>query len=147
LNDTIRLNPFHLAIAVDDLAAAREFYGTVLGCPEGRSAEQWVDFNFFGHQLVCHLGDTPEGIRNPVDHDHVPVPHYGLATSMEEWTELRDRLVEAGVEFVIEPKVRFVGEVGEQATMFLSDPAGNHLEFKAMRDPALLFARGSDGGD
>lgn len=141
MNDTNRLNPFHLAVVVDDLDAARNFYGGILGCPEGRSSGHWVDFDFFGHQLVCHLGERSGGIRNRVDQDAVPVPHYGVVTSMETWKRLRDRLGEAGVTFVIEPKIRFEGEVGEQATMFLRDPAGNHLEFKAMRNPANLFAK------
>lgn len=133
--------PFHLAVVVDDLDAARAFYGGILGCPEGRSSGYWVDFDFFGHQLVCHLGEREGGIHNQVDQDAVPVPHYGLVISMEAWTSLRDRLRDAGVTFVIEPKIRFEGEVGEQATMFLRDPAGNHLEFKAMRNPANLFAK------
>lgn len=133
--------PFHLAVVVDDLAAARDFYGGILGCPEGRSADHWVDFNFFGHQFVCHLGETAGGIHNDVDHEQVPVPHFGAVLSMPEWKNLRDRLVGAGVEFIIDPKIRFEGEVGEQATMFLRDPAGNHLEFKAMRHPENLFAR------
>lgn len=136
--------PFHLAVVVDDLGAARAFYGGVLGCPEGRSSDHWVDFDFFGHQLVCHLGEMPRAIRKPVDHDDVPVPHYGVVASMEAWKAVRDRLLAAGVEFVIEPKIRFEGEVGEQATMFLRDPAGNHLEFKAMRNPANLFANSAD---
>ena len=133
-------NPFHLAIVVDDLAAARAFYGDVLGCPEGRSSDHWVDFNFFGHQLVCHLGNVGQGVHNPVDGEAVPVPHYGMVSSMDEWKTLRDRLVDAGTEFIIEPGIRFEGQVGEQATMFLRDPAGNHLEFKAMRKPENLFA-------
>lgn len=141
MDDTKPLNPFHLAVVVDDLEAARRFYGGLMGCPEGRSSDQWVDFDFFGHQLVVHLGEAPGVIRNPVDSDDVPVPHYGIVASMQQWKGLRDRLIEAGVEFIIEPRVRFEGEVGEQATMFLRDPAGNHLEFKAMRDPARLFAK------
>lgn len=136
--------PFHLAVAVDDLEAARAFYGGVLGCREGRSSDHWVDFDFFGHQLVCHLGETPRGIRKPVDRDDVPVPHYGVVASMDAWKAVRDRLLAAGVKFVIQPKIRFEGEVGEQATMFLRDPAGNHLEFKAMRNPANLFAKSTD---
>lgn len=135
--------PFHLAIVVDDLRAARGFYGGLLGCSEGRSSDQWVDFNFFGHQFVCHLGTVAEGIHNPVDQERVPVPHFGLVLSMDTWKSLRDRLEEAGVEFVIAPQIRFEGQVGEQATMFLRDPAGNHLEFKAMRDPGNLFAQES----
>ncbi len=138
---TKSVDPFHLAIVVDDLDAAREFYGQVLGCEEGRSSGAWVDFNFFGHQLVCHLGETSRGIHNPVDGEQVPVPHYGLATTMDAWKKLRDRLVAAGTEFILEPQIRFRGQVGEQATMFLQDPAGNHLEFKAMSKPENLFAR------
>ena len=141
MDDTNRLNPFHLAVVVDDLSAARAFYGGLLGCPEGRSAEHWVDFDFFGHQLVCHLGEPATGIQNPVDGEDVPVPHYGVVSSMADWKSLRDRLVGAGVEFILEPQIRFEGQTGEQATMFLSDPAGNHLEFKAMRNPLNLFAK------
>lgn len=148
LGETKPKFPFHLAVAVDDLDVARAFYGGLLGCAEGRSSDHWVDFNFFGHQLVCHLGEVAPEIRNPVDKERVPVPHYGIVASMDDWKSLRDRLLEAGVEFVIEPQIRFQGEVGEQATMFLQDPAGNHLEFKAMREPAQLFASArSAGGD
>ena len=135
--------PFHLAFSVDDLAAARRFYGKLLGCPEGRSAEKWVDFDLHGHQIVVHL--APEAVRaratNPVDGHDVPVPHFGLVLPMDEWKRLAARLEAAGVEFVIPPTVRFEGEPGEQATMFLLDPAGNALEFKAMADPAKLFAK------
>ena len=135
--------PFHLAIPVDDLTAARRFYGELLGCPEGRSAAHWVDFDLHGHQLVAHL--APGAVRaratNPVDGEAVPVPHFGLVLAMEEWSDLADRLQAAGVEFVIPPGVRFRGEPGEQATMFLLDPAGNALEFKAMANPANLFAK------
>jgi uncharacterized protein len=137
------LPPFHLAFPVDDLAAAREFYGSLLGCPEGRSSERWIDFDFFGHQIVAHL--APEAVRervsNPVDGEEVPVPHFGVVLPMEEWTALAQRLEQAGTEFVIPPTVRFAGQAGEQATMFLFDPAGNALEFKAMADPANLFAK------
>jgi extradiol dioxygenase family protein len=135
--------PFHLAFPVDDLAAARRFYGELLGCPEGRSAGHWVDFDLHGHQLVAHL--APEAVRrratNPVDGEAVPVPHFGVVLPMSEWTVLAERLTDAGTDFVIPPTVRFAGEPGEQATMFLLDPAGNALEFKAMADPANLFAR------
>jgi uncharacterized protein len=134
--------PFHLAVPVDDIAAARRFYGELLGCPEGRSADRWVDFDLHGHQLVAHL--APEAVRaratNPVDGEDVPVPHFGLVLPMEQWKALAERLEAASVEFVIPPTVRFKGEPGEQATMFLLDPAGNALEFKAMADPAKLFA-------
>lgn len=137
------LPPFHLAFPVDDLAAARRFYGGLLGCPEGRSADDWVDFDLHGHQIVAHL--APGALRaratNPVDGEDVPVPHFGLVLGMEQWKALAQRLVEAGVEFVIPPTVRFEGQPGEQATMFLTDPAGNALEFKAMADPAKLFAK------
>jgi len=139
----LNVPPFHLAIPVDDLTAARRFYGELLGCPEGRSAAHWVDFDLHGHQLVAHL--APGAVRaratNPVDGEAVPVPHFGLVLAMEEWSDLADRLQAAGVEFVIPPGVRFRGEPGEQATMFLLDPAGNALEFKAMANPANLFAK------
>ena len=139
------LPPFHLAFPVDDLTAARHFYGELLGCPEGRSSERWVDFDLRGHQIVAHL--APEAVRarasNPVDGDDVPVPHFGLVLGMDEWRELAARLEAAGTQFVIAPTVRFAGEPGEQATMFLFDPAGNALEFKAMADPAKLFAKAS----
>ena len=138
------LPPFHLAFPVDDLVAARRFYGELLGCPEGRSADHWVDFDLHGHQIVAHL--VPDGARarasNPVDGEDVPVPHFGLVLAMEDWKALADRLRSAGTKFVIEPTVRFEGQPGEQATMFLLDPAGNALEFKAMADPANLFAKG-----
>lgn len=137
------LSPFHLAFAVDDLAAARRFYGELLGCPEGRSADDWVDFDLEGHQIVAHL--APDAARqratNPVDGEEVPVPHFGLVLPMERWKALAERLVSAGVEFMIPPTIRFEGQPGEQATMFLRDPAGNALEFKAMADPAKLFAK------
>ena len=137
------LPPFHLAFPVDDLAAARRFYGGLLGCPEGRSADHWIDFNLYGHQIVAHL--APEAVRarstNPVDGEDVPVPHFGAVLPMKEWEKLAERLVEGGVDFVIPPTVRYAGQTGEQATMFLLDPAGNALEFKAMTDPAKLFAR------
>jgi uncharacterized protein len=135
--------PFHLAFPVDDIAAARRFYGDLLGCPEGRSAEHWVDFDLHGHQIVAHL--APEAVRaratNPVDGHDVPVPHFGLVLAMDEWRALAGRLQGAGVEFVIEPTVRFEGQPGEQATMFLLDPSANALEFKAMANPAMLFAK------
>jgi extradiol dioxygenase family protein len=137
------LPPFHLAFPVDDLAAARRFYGELLGCPEGRSAPEWVDFDLFGHQIVAHL--APDAVRqrasNSVDGDDVPVPHFGVVLSMADWEALAERLTDADVKFVIPPTVRFAGQAGEQATMFLLDPAGNALEFKAMADPAKLFAK------
>jgi len=134
---------FHLAFPVDDLDAARAFYGGLLGCPEGRSSERWIDFDLRGHQIVAHL--APNAVRarasNAVDGEDVPVPHFGLVLGMGEWRELAERLEAAGTEFVIAPTVRFPGEPGEQATMFLLDPAGNALEFKAMADPEKLFAK------
>jgi uncharacterized protein len=137
------LPPFHLAFPVDDLAAARAFYGGLLGCPEGRSADHWVDFDLYGHQIVAHL--APEALRkratNPVDGEDVPVPHFGLVLAMDAWKALAERLESAGVDFMIPPTVRFAGQPGEQATMFFRDPAGNALEFKAMADPAKLFAK------
>jgi extradiol dioxygenase family protein len=137
------LPPFHLAFPVDDLAAARSFYGELLGCTEGRSADQWVDFDLHGHQLVAHLAPdaAPKRATNAVDGEEVPVPHFGLVLAMDEWKALAERLRRAGVDFVIPPTVRFEGLPGEQATMFLLDPAGNALEFKAMADPAKLFAK------
>jgi len=137
------LPPFHLAFPVDDLAAARRFYGELLGCPEGRSAEEWIDFDLFGHQIVAHLAPQAGRARatNPVDGEAVPVPHFGIVLPMQQWKALADRLEQAGVEFVIAPTIRFEGQPGEQATMFFLDPAGNALEFKAMADPAKLFAK------
>jgi len=138
----VSLRPFHLAFPVDDLAAARRFYGGLLGCAEGRTAEHWVDFNLHGHQIVAHLAPdaAPKRAANEVDGEHVPVPHFGVVLPMDEWQALAERLKAAGVEFVIEPTIRFAGEPGEQATMFLLDPAGNALEFKAMADASKLFA-------
>jgi hypothetical protein len=137
------LPPFHLAFSVDDLAAARRFYGELLGCPEGRSAEQWIDFDLYGHQIVAHL--APDAARKraskPVDGEDVPVPHFGIVLPMEQWKALARRLEDAGTEFVIAPTIRFEGQPGEQATMFFLDPAGNALEFKAMANPANLFAK------
>jgi extradiol dioxygenase family protein len=136
---------FHLAIPVDDLAAARRFYGELLGCPEGRRAEHWVDFDLYGHQLVAHYSPThPDRVVNPVDGDDVPVPHFGLLLEPAQWQELAARLTAAGTEFVIEPHTRFVGRPGEQSTMFVLDPAGNALEFKAFADDAMVFATGGD---
>lgn len=137
--------PFHLAIPVRDLASSRAFYGGVFACPEGRSSADWVDFDFFGHQLVCHVvgGTKPDAAAsNPVDGHDVPVPHFGIVLEMPDWELLAERLKNAGVRFVIEPHVRFAGQTGEQATMFLIDPSGNALEFKAFRDIAgQLFAK------
>jgi uncharacterized protein len=137
------LPPFHLAFPVDDLAEARRFYGGLLGCPEGRSADEWIDFDLYGHQIVAHL--APEAVRsrasNAVDGDDVPVPHFGIVLPMDAWKTLAERLRQGGVEFVIAPTIRFEGQPGEQATMFFLDPSGNALEFKAMADPAKLFAK------
>jgi extradiol dioxygenase family protein len=140
------LPPFHLAIEVGDIADSRAFYGELLECPEGRSDNTWVDFNFFGHQLVCHLSDNYPAKRhdsssNPVDGHNVPVPHFGVVLEMDQWKSLADRLAEACIEFVIEPHIRFAGQPGEQATMFFLDPSGNPLEFKAFQDiEGQLFA-------
>ncbi|MBX9811789.1 MAG: VOC family protein [Burkholderiales bacterium] len=134
---------FHLAFPVTDLAKARAFYGGLLGCPEGRSADDWVDFNFYGHQIVAHLAPGEAGHRHTsaVDGDNVPVRHFGVILSMQEWQALADKLVKAGTKFVIEPHVRFKGQVGEQATMFFLDPCGNALEFKAFNDLSQVFAK------
>lgn len=133
--------PFHLAIRVADLDAARQFYGDLLGCREGRSAPDWVDFDFHGHQLVCHRVDTPADTpaRGSVDGDGVPVPHFGVVLPPGEWRVLMDRLRGAGTRILLGPKTRFAGQPGEQHTVFVADPAGNVLEFKSMRDPAELF--------
>ena len=136
------LTPFHLAIPVNDLDAARNFYGGVLDCPEGRSSATWIDFNLLGHQLVCHLAPSSQHTHhNPVDGKQVPVPHFGVVLSMEQFEDLSARLKEQGIQFIIEPYIRFAGEVGEQATMFFSDPAGNALEFKAFKNIDQLFAK------
>jgi uncharacterized protein len=136
-------HPFHLAFPVTSLAKARAFYGELLGCAEGRSSEDWVDFNFYGHQIVAHLAPNEVGHHqlSEVDDHGVPVRHFGLVLSMAEWQALADKLVAAGTKFIIEPYIRFKGEVGEQATMFFLDPCGNAIEFKAMADPARLFAK------
>lgn len=141
--------PFHLAFPVHDLAAARAFYCEVLGCKPGRSSAQWLDLDFFGHQIVAHLQPTEllpttranaSAMSNPVDGHDVPVPHFGVVLDMPAWHTLAARVRAAGIAFVIEPGIRFRGEVGEQATMFFRDPSGNALEFKAFADPARLFA-------
>ncbi|MFK8025010.1 MAG: VOC family protein [Ilumatobacter sp.] len=134
---------FHLAVPVDDLIAARQFYGELLGCREGRSADHWADFDLYGHQLVAHLdrsGAARVRTRNDVDGDAVPVPHFGVLLAPDDWRELADRLIAADIDFVIEPHTRFAGEVGEQSTMFFLDPAGNALEFKAFADDSQVFA-------
>jgi uncharacterized protein len=140
------LSPFHLAVSVHDLSAARRFYGDLFGCVEGRSAPDWVDFDFFGHQLVVHLdasrgGFTAPSQHNEVDGHAVPVPHFGVVLEWSIWQALARRLAQQGVGFVIAPGVRFAGKVGEQATFFLYDPSGNALEFKSFRDPSELFAK------
>jgi uncharacterized protein len=140
----MKKNLFHLAFPVRDLAESRRFYGEVLGCEEGRSSENWIDFNLFGHQIVAHLApEAAIGVRhrNEVDADHVPVPHFGIVLPMDEFQQFADRLKSKGVEFVIEPKIRFQGETGEQATMFFLDPSGNALEFKAFADFSQVFAK------
>jgi extradiol dioxygenase family protein len=138
------ITPFHIAFPVDDLDAAREFYGNKLGCPEGRSAPEWIDFNLFGHQIVAHLAPKAEKEpehHNPVDGHAVPVPHFGVVLTMPVWEEFAARLTAAGQKFEIAPYIRFKGEVGEQATMFFYDPAGNALEFKAFADMSQVFAK------
>ena len=134
---------FHLAVPVHDLAAARRFYGTLLGCAEGRSADTWVDFDFYGHQVVAHLAPEEAGHQHTsaVDGDAVPVRHFGVILGVEEWRALADKLLAAGTRFIVEPHVRFRGEVGEQSTMFFLDPSGNALEFKAFADPSRIFAK------
>lgn len=136
------LRPFHLAFPVHDLAAARAFYGGTLGCPEGRSSDSWIDFDLFGHQIVAHLDPQAKAVAvsNSVDGHDVPVPHFGVVLTMDAWQLLADRLKAAGTVFGIEPHIRFVGQPGEQATMFFYDPSGNALEFKAFADDAQLFA-------
>lgn len=134
---------FHLAFPVRDLAETRRFYGELLGCPEGRSSDAWIDFNFYGHQLVAHLAPDELGsaATNAVDGDDVPVRHFGAILPMGQWEALAATLRQAGTRFVIEPHVRFKGQVGEQATMFFLDPSGNALEFKAFGDISQVFAR------
>ena len=136
-------NLFHLAFPVKNLEESRAFYGGILGCEEGRSSAQWIDFNLFGHQIVAHLAPEVAGVRhkNEVDADHVPVPHFGVVLPMDEFQNLAERLKREGVEFIIEPKIRFAGETGEQATMFFLDPSGNALEFKAFADFSQVFAK------
>ncbi len=136
------MRPFHFAFPVDDLDAARAFYGEILGCPEGRSSDRWIDFNLYGHQIVAHLAEGAGRLAgNPVDGHDVPVPHFGVVLTMDDWHALVAKLKSAGVIFGIPPHVRFQGQPGEQATMFFHDPSGNALEFKAFADDAMLFAR------
>nr|AUN37343.1 putative dioxygenase [uncultured bacterium] len=137
------IQPFHLAFPVDSLESARDFYGKLLGCPEGRSAPDWVDFDFYGHQIVAHLSPGEAGHRHTsaVDGEQVPVRHFGVVLTMQQWEALSQRLQGAGIRFIIEPQIRFKGQVGEQATMFFLDPSGNALEFKAFKDIGQLFAK------
>jgi hypothetical protein len=137
------LRPFHLAFPVRDLADARAFYGTLLGCKEGRSSDEWVDFDFFGHQIVAHLSPNEVGHKahNLVDGDAVPVRHFGVILTMSAWRELAKRITDANVSFLIAPEIRFEGKPGEQATFFITDPSGNALEFKAFEDESRIFAK------
>jgi extradiol dioxygenase family protein len=137
------MSPFHLAFPVDDLAKTRSFYGELLGCPEGRSSEEWIDFNFYGHQIVAHLAPSECGLgqRNAVDGHGVPVRHFGIVLPLADWNAMSDRLRAAGIKFIIEPYTRFKGEAGEQSTMFFLDPAGNALEIKAFGNIDRLFAK------
>jgi len=136
------MTPFHLAFPVSDIEATRKFFTEVIGCKVGRSAEKWIDFDFFGHQISAHLKpeEVAQAKTNEVDGDKVPVRHFGAILKWEEWHELADRLTKQGIEFIIEPHVRFKGEVGEQATMFFLDPSGNALEFKSFQDMSQVFA-------
>ena len=137
------LHPFHLAFPVHDLAAARAFWRDIMGCAEGRSSDEWIDFDFYGHQIVAHLAPAPARLaaENEVDGKHVPVPHFGVVLSMAEWQALADRLQQHDVKFAIEPYIRFQGQVGEQATMFFYDPSNNAIEIKAFADMSQLFAK------
>lgn len=136
------MQPFHLAFPVHDLDQARAFYAGVLGCAEGRSSDAWIDFDLFGHQIVAHLAPgAGDAASNPVDGHGVPVPHFGVVLAWDQFETFAQRLQSAGVDFVIAPYLRFAGKSGEQMTMFFRDPSGNALEFKAFRDPSMLFAR------
>ena len=138
------LQPFHLAMPVNNLEKAREFYGNFLGFEQGRATKGWIDWNFFGHQFVTHLNPGAESqpeVINPVDGKNVPVPHFGVVLDWQQWHDFADRLKSHKIEFIIEPYVRFQGEIGEQATMFFKDPSGNSLEFKSFKDPSQLFAQ------
>ena len=134
---------FHLAFPVKNLAESRAFYGGLLGCPEGRSADDWVDFDFHGHQIVAHLApdEAAAAATNAVDGEDVPVRHFGLILEPADWTALAERLAAAGADFIIAPQTRFAGEPGEQSTLFIRDPSGNALEFKAFADEAMIFAK------
>lgn len=140
---TAKITPFHVAVTVYNLPQAREFYREVLGCEEGRSTDHWVDFNFFGHQFVIHLQPRPNGDNgsSAVDGHNVPIPHYGVVLEWDAWHQFADRLREKGVKFELKPGIRFVGQPGEQATMFFLDPSGNALEFKAFKNMGQLFAK------
>lgn len=137
-----KINPFHLAMPVNDLGKARDFYREILGCEEGRSSDSWIDFDLFGHQFVIHLkeGEANEAHHNPVDGHDVPVPHFGVVLDWDHWHAFAKDLESKNVEFIIEPYIRFEGQVGEQATMFFKDPSGNALEFKSFKDMSQLFA-------
>ena len=135
------MRPFHLAFPVDDLEKTREFYTKTLGCKEGRSSDRWIDFDMYGHQVVAHLVDELDQVAtNAVDGDDVPSSHFGVILEMEQWNQLADNLVKLGIEFIIEPHIRFKGEPGEQATMFFLDPCGNAIEFKAFKSDDMIFA-------
>ena len=135
------MRPFHLAFPVDDLKKTREFYTKILGCTEGRSSDRWIDFDMYGHQVVAHLVDDLDQVAtNAVDGDDVPSSHFGVILEMEQWNQLADNLVKLGIEFIIEPHIRFKGEPGEQATMFFLDPCGNAIEFKAFKSDDMIFA-------
>ena len=142
MSEPVTLPPFHLAIPVTDLASARRFYCDILGCSTGRTASRWIDVDFFGHQVTLHLvdADDVEQVTNPVDGDEVPARHFGVILPRETWQQVAERLQAAGCQFLISPRLRFAGEVGEQATMFLHDPAGNALEFKSFSDLSQVFA-------
>tara|TARA_Y100000590_G_scaffold267787_1_gene300720 strand:+ start:3078 stop:3491 length:414 start_codon:yes stop_codon:yes gene_type:complete len=135
------MRPFHLAFPVDNLEKTRDFYINILGCREGRSSDRWIDFDMYGHQVVAHLIDKVESVQtNPVDGDAVPASHFGVILDMEDWDSLSERLKSSGMNFIIEPHIRFKGEAGEQATMFFLDPCGNALEFKAFKSDDMIFA-------
>ena len=135
------MRPFHLAFPVDDLGKTREFYTKTLGCTEGRSSDRWIDFDMYGHQVVAHLVDDLDQVAtNAVDGDDVPSSHFGVILEMEQWNQLADNLVKLGIEFIIEPHIRFKGKPGEQATMFFLDPCGNAIEFKAFKSDDMIFA-------
>ncbi|GAC16749.1 VOC family protein [Aliiglaciecola lipolytica] len=142
-NVDTQIRPFHLAIPVNNLEQAEKFYGDILGCSRGRQDKHWIDWNFFGHQLVTHLVENMPDVANPneVDNQSVPVPHFGVVLTMQNWKTLAQRMQEHHIDFVIEPYVRFSGQPGEQATMFFLDPSGNALEFKAFNDLEQLFAK------